>query len=116
MRRGSAAHAVIWAEQARSDPAWLTWMQNREHHAFVVLTLCRMWYSLHTGTVVSKPAAARWASEMTEARWAVLIRGAVTGLRGKGVASEREVEETIALIDSIARQYLEWCSDHPNPS
>lgn len=116
VRRTSAAHAVTWADQAGSDSAWLTWIRNRGHHTFVVLTLCRMLYSLHTGTVVSKPAAARWASETIGARWAVLIRGAVTGRRGNGVVSDREVEETIALIDYVAQQYLEWCSDHRNPS
>ena len=116
VRRASAAHAVTWAEQVRSDPTWLTWMRNQEHHAFVLLTLCRMLYSLRTGTVASKPGAARWMTEVMGTRWAALIHDAVTGHRGNGVASDREAEETIALIDYVAQQYLEWRTGHPNRS
>jgi hypothetical protein len=116
VRRASAAHAVTWAEQARSDPKWLIWIRNREHQTFVVMTLCRMLYSLRTGTVASKPGAARWMAEVSGTRWAELVRGGVTGRRGNGVASDREAEETIALIDFVAQQYLEWCSGRRNRS
>jgi hypothetical protein len=60
-----AALAILekWQEQARQDPDWIAWVRQRSCQAFVVLTICRMLYSLETGSVVSKPAAARWAQK-----------------------------------------------------
>jgi hypothetical protein len=113
VRRASAAHAVTWAQQARHDPAWLTWVRTREHQAFVVVTLCRMLYSLQTGTVASKPAAAEWMLQHVGGQWAELIHRAVNSLDGEEAASDREVDETIALIRYVAGQYQEWMRDHP---
>jgi hypothetical protein len=46
MRRAAAAIARSWLEQAHQDPAWLVWLRPRKHQAFVVLTLCRLLYTL----------------------------------------------------------------------
>ncbi|HEX6509416.1 MAG TPA: aminoglycoside adenylyltransferase domain-containing protein [Chloroflexota bacterium] len=112
VRRASAAHAVTWAQQARHDPAWLTWVHCSEHQVFVVLALCRMLYSLHTDRVTSKPKAAGWMLEATGSRWAELVRRAMEGNQGKGVVSDREVEETVTLIDYVAQQYQQWLESH----
>ena len=47
------------------------------YHAYTVVTLCRMLYTLHHGTVVSKPVAAQWAQATEGAPWAVLIERAL---------------------------------------
>jgi hypothetical protein len=99
IRKASAAHAVVWAEQAHGDPDWLEWIRAREHQAFVVLTLCRMLYSLSSGRVASKPKAARWVIQTTGMRWAALIQTALAGQHESGVASDADIQDTIALIE-----------------
>lgn len=39
------------------------WLRPRNYQAFAVLTLCRALYTLHTGSVSSKPQAATWAQQ-----------------------------------------------------
>jgi hypothetical protein len=108
VRRVSAAHAVIWAEQARHEAAWLDWARQREAHAFVVLTLCRMLYSLETGRVASKPRAARWVVETMGSRWSELTDGALAR-RGKTEAVvDRAVQEMVAFVEYVARRYEAW--------
>ena len=108
VRRASAAHAVVWASQARHDPEWLDWVRDRENQAFVVLTLCRMLYTLDSGTVASKPRAARWIVERMGTRWAGLVHGALSGHHEVGLASDGDVRDTIALIDYTVEQYQRW--------
>jgi hypothetical protein len=48
-----------WQARARNDPDWVAWLRAPSNHAFVTLTLCRLLYTLHTGSVASKPAATR---------------------------------------------------------
>ncbi len=48
-------------------------MKGRGYQSYIVLTPCRVLYTLHCGTVVSKPVAARWAQATLGARWAPLI-------------------------------------------
>jgi hypothetical protein len=107
VRRASALHALVWAHQAQYDLEWLEWVQAREHQSFVVVTLCRMLYSLHTGTVASKPSAVRWVRQMTESRWADLVT-ATSNARPDRAASNVEVAETIAFIEYVTRTYRDW--------
>lgn len=99
LRRASAVIAETWQEQAHHDPSWLVWLQHGGEHAFVVLTLCRILYTLDQGTVASKPAAARWAHQAAGARWASLIERALAGRHERQEVSARDVQETIALIN-----------------
>lgn len=52
-----------------------TWLKNHgiEYHAFAILTMCRALHSLETGTIVSKPAAARWAQKELGKEWSQVI-------------------------------------------
>jgi len=67
--------------QAMRGPRWwLTRILNnrseiahRGWQSTVVLILCRILYTLETGDVVSKPAAASWAKEVLDAKWKALI-------------------------------------------
>jgi hypothetical protein len=98
MRRAVAAIAGGWQEQAGQDPEWLDWVRQRDAQSFVVLTLCRMLYSLETGDVASKPAAARWAKLLLGERWSCLIDRALTGQHVQEKALDRDVEDTLVLI------------------
>jgi predicted nucleotidyltransferase len=48
-----------WAMRILNEPAQ---MKYRGYQSYTVLSLCRVLYTLHHGTVVSKPIAARWAT------------------------------------------------------
>lgn len=51
--------------------------ESEEYRAYVVLTMCRALYTLHYGTVSSKPVAARWAQQTIGEPWAGLIECAL---------------------------------------
>jgi hypothetical protein len=108
MRQAVAAIAGCWQEQASRDPGWLEWLRHKEAQTFVVLTLCRMLYSLDTGDVVSKPAAARWAKKVLDPHWAAIIDRAIidravidrsiTAQHDQGEELHWDVEDTLAFI------------------
>ncbi len=58
----------FWSSQF-DDPEWL---RTRDYQAFAVLTLCRALYTLHHGTLCSKPQAALWAQD-TYPQWRPII-------------------------------------------
>jgi hypothetical protein len=64
-----------WAPMLERPPDWLF---EPRYCAYAVVTMCRVRYTLATGDVASKPAAARWALEHVEPeRHALIRRGAV---------------------------------------
>ena len=64
-----------WWSPMLHDPAWL---RRSEYRAYAVLTMCRALYTREYGTVVSKPAAARWAQQALGEPRATLIEQALT--------------------------------------
>jgi len=108
MRREGSAIAGEWLDQARADPSWMTWFRRRENQAFVVLTLCRLLYTLETGAVASKPAAARWAQQTLGQPWAGLIERALAGQKESVEISDGEVDESVALIRHTVDQFRQW--------
>jgi hypothetical protein len=81
-------------------------LRYRGYQTYAVLTMCRMLYTLEAGQVISKPAAARWASQTLDSQWTSLIDRALAGWQ-KGdppAAAERDVRETAALIRYAAGQ------------
>lgn len=77
-------------------------------HTYMVVTLCRMLYTLQYGTVPSKRAATRWAQETLDRQWTPLIERAwVWRYHPQETASAEEVEETMAFI----RYALEYSQD-----
>lgn len=108
MRRAAAPVASMWQRQAREDPTWLEWLRGeRHHHAFVVLTLCRLLYTLERTDVASKPRAAQWAQELFGERWFTLIADALPGQRMSGPIEPWEEEQTLALLDYTVRRFHE---------
>jgi hypothetical protein len=98
LNRAGAGIAAEWLEQAHADPSWLDWLRPRQHQAFVVLTLCRLLYTLETGGVISKPGAARWGQQHLGPRWAELIEDAVARQHAAGDATDRDIADTVALV------------------
>lgn len=65
-----------WPAQTLDDPARI---EKRGYQSYIVLTMCRVLYTLRFGTVASKPVASRWAQEELDQRWRSLIERAVEG-------------------------------------
>lgn len=72
---------------------------SRGYQSYVVLSLCRILYTLQTGKVVSKLKAAEWAKETLTPRWVSTINDALAGRK----TPDREpladqVHETLEMI------------------
>jgi aminoglycoside adenylyltransferase-like protein len=85
LRRAVLAMARGWLAGLRADPRPL---RHRGYQGYVVMTICRMLYTLQFGTIVSKPTASRWARGVLGRRWAPLIDRALA----------EDVDETVDLI------------------
>jgi hypothetical protein len=90
-----------WAPMV-NDPFRL---RHSGYQAYAVLTMCRILYTLHHGTIVSKPTAARWAEQADAGPWAARIERA---LAWREVGGETEVEETVGLIRYVVGRCREW--------
>jgi hypothetical protein len=108
LRQVSAAIVEQWREQAHHDPEWPAWLREPDNHTFVVLTLCRALYTLETGSVASKPAAARWAQHRLPSRWSKLTDRATTERLTRDDVLEDEVTDTVALLEYTREQYHQW--------
>jgi hypothetical protein len=53
------------------------WLRPRDYQAFAVLTMCRAFYTLSEGSVVSKPEAAAWACQTLDVKWRPVIERAL---------------------------------------
>jgi Aminoglycoside adenylyltransferase, C-terminal domain/Nucleotidyltransferase domain len=109
LRRASAAKVADWHARAHGDPAWVAGLQVRREHTYVVLTLCRLLYTLDTGSVASKPVAARWAERTRASRWSELIGRATTEPRTTAAAVPVDaVHDALALLEYTDEQYRQW--------
>ena len=63
------------------------WLRNREcnYHGYAVITMCRALHTLEHGTIVSKPAAIKWAQKRLGSQWQTLIDQAALSQYGKKV-------------------------------
>jgi hypothetical protein len=91
----------FWAGQLDGPaPAWL---RPRNYQAFAVLSLCRALYCLDHGEVVSKPAAAAWASRRFDPPWPELIARALTW-RADPRPDDAGLADTLRLVaDAVTR-------------
>lgn len=111
MRRAAAPIALMWQRQARTDPSWLVWLRERPNQAFVVLTLCRLLYTLQLANVASKPAAARWTQQSIGEPWLALIDAAIAGQHAPDSIDPWEEQQTLALIDFTVDRFHERLSN-----
>lgn len=104
MRQAVAAIAGLWLTQARHDPDWLAWLRQRKHQVFVILTLCRMLYSLIRGGVVSKPVGAQWAQIELGQPWRTLIASSLAQRHENAEISQSEVDGTVAFVQYVVER------------
>jgi predicted nucleotidyltransferase len=77
-------------------------VRTRGYQSFIVLSICRILYTLEHGDVVSKSVAARWGEETLHARWTPLIRGAWIGRRDPDTAPRAaDLSETWGFIHYV---------------
>jgi hypothetical protein len=109
LRRASAAIVERWQDQAQGDDSWLAWVREPDNLRFVALTLCRLLYTLDTGSVASKPAAARWAERTLLSRWSAPIVRALTKPRANAAdLSEDAVAEALRFLEYTNERYRQW--------
>jgi len=78
------------------DPAII---KGRGYQSYIVLTFCRMLYTLQNGAVASKPSAASWAQEALDKQWRPLIERALIGRHHpEEAALEADVKGTLEFI------------------
>jgi hypothetical protein len=85
-----------WAAHILEDPAQ---MRFRGYQSFIVLSLCRILYTLQNDDVVSKATAAQWAKQALGPSWAPLIESAWEGRhKSNGDASPEDLAGTQEFI------------------
>jgi hypothetical protein len=96
LRQAMVATLHGWATEILNAPALIN---DWGYQTYTVLSLCRILYTLEHGTVVSKPAAARWAQETLGERWMPLLGRVWEGRRHPGLkAPSDDVNGTVGLI------------------
>jgi hypothetical protein len=83
-----------WAESLFSDSAQLG---QRGSQSYVVLSICRMLYTLETGAVVSKRRAADWARTALDEKRCLLVERAWAGRQAPD--SKTATEDINATLD-----------------
>lgn len=106
MRRASMGIAEEWYALSQGDQDWLDWMKSAQ--PFVVLTLCRLLYTLVTGGVASKPAAALWAEASLPSRWAEVIKRARDQSASSRDSAEYDIQWTRSFIAFTVEQFRQW--------
>jgi predicted nucleotidyltransferase len=65
-----------WAQSILDQPERI---QHRGYQSYIVLSMCRVLYTLEHGAIVSKHTAARWVQQTLDPRWNDLIERAWEG-------------------------------------
>ena len=91
-----------WFAHMPEHPEQVT---HRGYQSYIVLTVCRVLFTLRRGEVASKPSAADWAKGALDQRWIPLIESAWVGRQHAGMdADPDELKETMEFI-RYALQY-----------
>lgn len=94
LRSGVAIILRGWWKPMLEHPTHL--VEHAGYQPYAVLTMCRMLYTLQTGTIISKPAAARWALETLGQEWHGLIRQAIDAPE---LNRADALDQTVAFIE-----------------
>jgi hypothetical protein len=85
-----------WWQPMIADP---TNLHRDGYQPFAILSMCRALYTLERGSILSKPASARWALATLEPRWHGLIeRGLAAWQAGAPVDALGEVQAFIRYV------------------
>jgi predicted nucleotidyltransferase len=91
----------FWAGQLDGPPP--AWLRPRNYQAFAVLSMCRALYTLEHGEVVSKPAAAAWATRRLDRPCPELVARALRW-RADERPDDDALSGTLGLVaDAVAR-------------
>jgi len=92
----------LWVNPILDDPSQIN---KRGYQSYFVLSLCRMLYTLQYGTIVSKPVAAKWATDTLDAKWKPLIERAWIGRQNPGSdAQPEDITDTLDMIRFMMKQ------------
>ncbi len=72
---------------------------HRGYQSYIVLTVCRVLYTIQTGEVATKPQAAEWAMQTLDPRWTPLIEHAIIGRLEGGPVDPVKLEETMEFLN-----------------
>jgi len=96
MRQAIVDVLPLWLNPMLDDPSRI---KSRGYQSFVVLSLCRMLYTLQYGTIVSKRVAAQWGQDTLGKQWTSLIEDAWLGRQNPGLeARPADIHGTMNLI------------------
>jgi predicted nucleotidyltransferase len=96
LRQAVADVLPLWVGPILADPSRI---DERGYQSFVVLTLCRMLYTLKHGRIFSKPAAAQWAIQTLDAKWKPLIERSLMGRQKPTMAAGAgDIHGTLGMI------------------
>jgi hypothetical protein len=89
-----------WEPMELADPQRL---RHLGYRYYAVQTMCRMLYTLKHGTIVSKPAAARWALAELDPRWHPLIEESLAWPRVERAQGLPEALDLVTFTVGFAR-------------
>jgi hypothetical protein len=73
--------------------------RHRGYQSYIVLTLCRILYTLQVGEVTSKLKSASWTKESTGEKWKTLIDHAWEGRHHSQLQADKEdIRQTLNFI------------------
>jgi hypothetical protein len=101
-----AVRAILpgWAKGLLADPYYL---QMHDYQCYVVLSACRMLYTVRHGEVVPKVASANWAKKSLPERWGPLIERAWIGrMASKGQAPLEDIQCTLDFLRYMLEQLV----------
>jgi hypothetical protein len=105
LRCAAAAGSVAWLDDVLARP---TGLRRRGYGTYLILTACRILYTLTNDAVVSKPVAGRWARGTLPERWHPLIDRALAWRKDEPPpdpsAADEEVDGTLELIRWVAQR------------
>jgi predicted nucleotidyltransferase len=96
LRQATRDVLLRWGESLFKEHSEL---DRRGNQSYVVLSICRMLYTLETGRVASKRQAADWAKATLDQKWSSLVEHAWTGRQiPDSKATAQDIEATLDLM------------------
>jgi predicted nucleotidyltransferase len=109
LRQAMRSMLPRWVTPILQDPARI---HARGYQSFIVLSLCRVLYTLQHGAVVSKRVAAHWAQESLDESWVSPIERAWEGRRNPDeAASSADIQRTLDFIRYTLERSRQWADD-----
>jgi hypothetical protein len=91
-----------WAAPIREHPEKIA---GRGYQSYVVLSLCRILFTLQWGDLASKPKAVRWARQALDEKWEGLIERAWIGRHHPQLPAEADdIAQTLDFISYALRR------------